>query len=564
VGCFGRGGIVRHIARLAVALVLGLAVQLTAPASAEDGLADIGVCYKSAGKLRDGCPMSSRIRLATPDGRLAEARFILKENGKSRLYGLADGEGRTIIKPIYDKLYPTSMMGGLGLYKGQLVQVSPTGPGAPVVAAGGYVEVLGLPPFGREETNPRAVFLSTAPRDNVKRDLIPVGPDGALGRPIRGVLPLWRGGVRKVGPNWVLTVEDEAGRRGSVFADSVGKPFFAGPEVKAFQTQPLRSGREACSIRIPDDTAGIVIGPAPAAVNIDNAVLLHPLNASGRPIDLPSGVLGAVPIAYSVTEGEAGNSHMRPLACISGWVIVMQDQLRVGVGDLAAALQRLDTLAPLDEVGLVNKNGPAIAPSPWYGDNMFGVVLGKRKGEAAWLVAPTLRPELSAQSKPWGSTRVAAVETYHAEEVIARIISSASTRASAAAGAALAQQEKAEAQALLAKSSLSPEEVHRVQELTRKWGGDIEAAYYARFPPEPHQYGALCAAKGLFCAGAQTYRQQQLDLWRQDEARRAAWAAQLQDAAGAGANPDVRVSIYENGQFRTEVMPLDHFNKIYK
>lgn len=100
-------------------------------------------------------------------------------------------------------------------------------------------------------------------------------------------------------------------------------------------------------------------------------------------------------------------------------------------------------------------------------------------------------------------------------------------------------------------------------------GGFYLSRFLAMFPDAAESdaiRASACRDSAIACDTAMrnhnriqaAYEERQRQIFEQRVALSAKWSAMNNP------NPDVRVNIYENGQFRTEVMPRSHYNSLYR
>lgn len=548
------------LAAAAVLAVIGGSVMSPAPAQAqqdEESLAfgmcsGQGCCVKGGTKPGDTCVKTPRLTVRTADGQgLTKVRMVQKSprnDDDNYLWGLADLDGRILIPPKYDFLSPVSpkVAWARRVDGNSVIIVDGKERPTPVKEVDFFKAVDG-PPYVFGILGRHKVYKM--------RDLAVLDIDGTFGPTLKRVLPD-DSGIAQLEKASVLVVgmENENGERGSAFLDGAGRVFWAGPETVAHS--PGWGSQSACQAKptdpgYPGRAVSLVLGPSP--LNLGDPRLFRPLDAKGAPVPLPPGVIGLTPLS-------------RGGYCVSGWAIVSKAgdrlQYQLGFGSPAMVLADRPNLMPLDDV---RKDEPTnFGDRREYADGAMDLVVGKAAGQPAWYVTNEYSPRLVPGQQAWGTSSVAAADAFIGE-IWAKVKIASAQRADREAQAqAKWSREQAHFDQNIARAkSLDTTQRLRLRSIALKDGGDRARRYWIIAADRRSDADVFCSHVPDACTAVVEKREADMASLLAYQARRGAIDAAFAAAARGNPNPDVKVTIYEGGRVRTDVMPQSHYENIY-
>lgn len=511
-----------------------------------------GCCIKGGTKPGQVCVKTPTVTVRTADDTaLTKVRIVQRKTKDEKwLWGMADLEGRILVPPNYTSISPVTPRVAWAMRTDD----------KPVILVDGKERPTSVKEIGqyRARKGPNFVFGVTARHEQYNiRDLAPLLADGTFGPSLKRVMPD-EAGIAQVGDSSVLVVsmQDKSGAKGSAFLDASGRVFWAGPETVAYKgdwgvghnchTDPDETGYLGQSV-------SLVLGPSP--VDLGDPRLLRPLDARATPLPLPEGVIGLTPVG-----GANG--------CASGWVIVSQGdggfRYQLGWGSPAMVLAEQANLMLLDDVRKAEPTDFGDGRQTEAGANRL--IVAKAAGKPSWFVTNEHNPRVALTDKPWDASSIAAADAFIADvwtKVQGRMAERAAREADAQANRA--REQAWFDQNIERAKSLDSTERSRLRRIALEDGGARAARYWSAAAERlSSDAGAFCAHVKDACEAVVEKREADMASLLAYQAKRGAIDAAFAAAARPNTNPDVKVTIYEGGRMRTEVMPTSHYDNVYK
>lgn len=550
--------------QLGMAGTLALSAALTvlvAPARAQayeesafSSCSGKGCCLKGGTNMGQTCVKITTLAVRSADNQsLAKVRLVQKDTKDGRLWGLADEGGRILISPQYSMVHPISTKAAWAARSDGKGVLLVDGKERPTIVN----TVQGFQPVN----GPYFIFGVTALNTGGFWDLAPLRPDGSFGPSLKRVLPR-EAGIAQIDGTAVLAVamEDAATKaRGTAFVDAfTGNVVWAGPETVAHQGG---WGHQGACLRSPNArdylgrSVNLVLGPSP--VNLGDRRLFRPLDARGAPAPLPAGVIGLTP----VLRGSG--------LCAPGWVVVSRVgerlEYKVGWGSPAMVMADMANLTPLDDVRLAEPTRYNDARQHSTFQINDGLVVGKASGGTVWHVTDLWSPRFAIGDKTWGASAVAAADNFIGEawaQVLAKMADRAQREADAVA--LWAQEQAFFDRSIDRVSALNTADRLRVRHVALKDGGQRAQLYWSKAADRKGDAQAFCDHVPDACSAVVEKREADMaSLLAYQRQRAAIDAAFAGFARGPDPDPNVKVTIYEGGRVRTEVMPQSHYENIY-
>lgn len=512
-------------------------------------------CQRPIGRGAEGCLGRDVFVIDSETHQLLRYRkVILPPAGFGTAdYGLADEDGRLLARPDYIEITPINARWAYakGPARGTLLVDLQTGVeksydrginrtefnGASLIMIGGAMRGEGA------ERRTDLYLMSRAEQDY---------------RAFPGVRT-----ISRLGPFLILNQMDEerAGQSPrppgvAQWLDQSGQLVMTTPEMFTANVGGKTAGLVAIAYRAP------LGGPVSAAQPFTYGVV----DERGQAMTLPNGVVAVAPL----TPIEDRN---KPFAPVTDWVLVREvggeREYRVGKGDILDLAKRIDTLMKVDDGQIVQES----VKSYIRADEPFVRYAAVREVGKGWALYQSLGGTL--QNKRFVSAAESAnlfVLTSNAQLDKFAAERAAKEAAAAAADAARRQAGLESWKRLMATRANSrwpdPSLRGALQVAAIQAGGATLSSFLAMYPDAATEdmRRTACQDSALACRSASAgLEANQAAVWARQQAQfeaRVAMAAKWN--AINNPNPDVRVNIYENGQFRTEVMPRSHYNSIYK
>lgn len=507
-------------------------------------------CQKPSGRGAKGCLVGERAAIDSATHEVLRYRSIQFDFGPDAgiryYYGLADMEGRQILPPNYMTLEIINKNWAYGevQMKGKYLVDLRTGAQTPWEYGLDEIDFNGA----------KLTFANKAVRaqGELRVDMHLLGLDGKSAAFYPSVL--WR---ERIGPFLVLNTVDEAQMTATsrppalaLWLDQSGQVVRKGPETFGikYRGDALLSVSEARPpLRIP--------------LTPDLPFTYKVYNASGEAL-LPAGVTGVAPIQnpFKLDESFAWD----------GWAVVRETggvrEVRVGRGSLEHLLDNPDTMLRVDDAAILMET---VQNANLDGLRKRLVVHEAGKG---WALYASLG--FKDEDKRFTSPQEAANMFSNAANALRDSQVAARLAQEQAAAAVEATRREAGVKAFEAamsqRNTMSPSAFRSsLQAAAFQAGGVYLSRFFAMYPDAAETPGlrdAACRDSALACDTAMSshnatqaaYQEKQRQLFEQRVALSAKWNAM------SNPNPDVRVNIYENGQFRTQVMPKSHYDSLYK
>lgn len=515
-----------------------------------------GACERPSGRGARGClgPVVAVIDSATNEA-LSYRAITLTERG-STLKGLADAQGRQIVAPGFLELIPINRNWARARRSGVLEAVMidlRTGAETPFA--------WGFNTFNFNGASLTLVSNNVRGRgDRARVDMHLLDLEGRPGRSFPSVT--W---MTPLGSFLVLNHLDDATADQperpvgvSQWLDQSGQTVMTTPEVRTVRYRGAWVGAVAIS--------GQPLLRTALSPRLPYTYML--IGADGQDIDLP-GVVGLAPI------DDIGGLSVDANIGYQGWAVARRTadgstEVRVTQGSLDNALDH-------PESGMVVDDGMILSETvETYQTRQNGlgrhVVVRERGG--TWYLFPNWR---SPREERFRTAQDAANHFNNSSLALAAQfeVERAARRAVAEAEAAAAQQRRidalAEFEQLLARHNSNTHQTLRdglINAAMRAGGPAIgrALALYPDMADTSNMVEWACQNDAWGCnvmQGAhQAVQEERADERRRQFERQVATAARF--AAMADPDPEVRVSVYENGQFTTRVMRRSHYSNIYQ
>lgn len=536
----------------AIILACALALSMALPALAKDD----SKCQKPSGRGAKGCIAAERVVIDSATHELLRYRTIEfdadPKEGVNLYVGLADMDGRQILPPDFMKLEIINRNWAYGKVQMQgdfLIDIR-TGARSPMPYGVNAFDFNGA----------RLVLLGNNARGQgykARSDLHRLGHDGQIAASFPGMLQWYR-----FGPYLVLNLADEATIDQSprppamaLWLDQSGQIVNTSPEMSL-----LHYGGAVKAMIVSDAKP-----PLRGLALSQNQPFTYKLyDEHGAPMVMPNGVT-----EFALIQDPFKLDQMNQAR--DGWLLVREKDgvrdVRVTRGaDPKQAMEKFDTLMRVDDVAIVSESiqhglNPGLRP-----------MLVMREPGKGWALYPSLGGTI-------GHNRFAqaqdAANLFSVDMNALLAKQSAERRAKEEAAAAAEASRRAAGvesfeNVMSRKDAISPAQFRSaLQVASFQAGGTYLSRFLAMYPDAAATPGvreSACRDSAIACdiatrnqnAIQDAYNEKQRRLFEQRVALIAKWNGMNNP------NPDVRVNIYENGQFRSEVMPKSHYENLYK
>lgn len=515
-----------------------------------------GSCERPTGRGARGCLGSALAVVDSSTNEVLAYRAITLTERGSTLKGLADAQGRQIVAPGFLELIPINRNWARARRSGMLEAVMiDLRTGAETPFSWG---------FNTFDFNGASLTLvsnnSRGQGDRARADMHLLDLEGQPGRSFPAVT--W---MMSLGAFLVLNHLDDATANQpdrpiavSQWLDQSGQTVMTTPEVRLVWYR----GAWVAAVAVTD----VPLLRTALSPRLPYTYML--IGADGQDIDLP-GVVGLSPI------DDIGGLKVDPNIAYQGWVVARLSadgtrEVRVTQGSLDHALDHPESGMIVDD-GLILSESVETYQTRQNGLGRHVVV---REQGGTWYLFPNWRSPreerfLTAQdaANHFNNSGLALAAQFEAERAV--------RRAAAEAEAAAVEQRRMDAltefEALLRQYNSNTHQTLRgglINAAMRAGGPAIERALelYPDIADTSDMVDRACQIDAWGCnlmADAhQAVREERAEARRRQFERQVATAARF--AAMADPDPEVRVNIYENGQFRTQVMRRSHYQSVYQ